>query len=94
MEYWRNKNTNVDEDITFPRVRDSNARACRQIFAIFFPPFISKPTFVADILLSTVSYSLRTAGAQQSNDSLIISARVKARVYNALHYCAAYNCGH
>lgn len=42
MENRPNINRNVDEDITFRLVRDSNARACPQIF---LPPFISKPTY-------------------------------------------------
>jgi hypothetical protein len=45
MEHRRNINRNVDEDITFRRVRESNVRAFRQTFPIFLPPFIGKRTF-------------------------------------------------
>jgi len=92
MQHRRNTNRNVDED-TFRRVRDSNARACRQIFPIFLLHFISKPTlrvcfvqhFVADILLSTLSYSPRIAAICQYNDNLTNCGRVtQIRVFNTV----------
>ena len=73
MENRRNINRNVDEGITLRRVRDSNARACRQIFPIFLQPSVSKPTFRVSVSCNIRSrYSVIHCVVQPSDCGCIL----------------------